>query len=243
MGAILPRERQPTKGDAMDELVTIPLSFAGKSIPITAPKDDFITKTLVSTKTFYEADLLKDLLKGAPTGVYVDVGAHIGNHTLAFAAAFPATKVIAIEPSRTSFHTLCVNAQSFERDRIECHGVAIHDELRTVFIEAHNTINTGNRRIHVNPGPGMETTPARRLDEIIGDASVALIKMDVEGSEPAVIRSAFDTIRRSHPIIVAEAKTRDLLALVWGLLRPFGYTPSKRYCATPTYIFRSKLCA
>ncbi len=240
MWAILPRGGQTTKGDTVSELVTISLSFAGKTIPITAPKDDFITRSLVNTKTFYEAELLKALLKGAPTGIYVDVGAHIGNHTLAFAAAFPATKVIAIEPNHDSFELLTKNTEAYE---VERHRVAVHDELRHAYIEVQATVNTGNRRIFAEPDTGLSVVDARPLDDIVGEQQIALIKMDVEGCEPAVIRSALNTISRCHPIIVAEAKTRDLLALVWGLLRPFGYTPSKRYCATPTYIFRSKLCA
>lgn len=226
-----------------DDVVSVPLSFRGHKASITSKKGDFILRTLEGTKTFYEADLLGALLDSKPpSGCYVDVGAHIGNHTVAFATVFPATHVIAIEPAADSFELLTMNTERF--DHVERHNVAVDDMLPYVYIDMRPTLNTGNRCVFAQDGSSRVMVDARGLDDIVDGRDVALIKIDVEGAESAVIASAKDTLSRCHPIVVAVAKTEEDLALVRMLLKRHGYgAPSQRYCATPTYIFRSKTCA
>jgi FkbM family methyltransferase len=224
------------------DVVSVPLSFRGHKVSITSKKGDFILRALEGTKTFYEADLLGALLDGKPpSGCYVDVGAHIGNHTLAFATVFPATHIIAIEPAVDSFELLTRNTERFEH--VERHNVAIHDTLRRVHIEMHPTINTGSRRVHTEPAAARASVRARRIDDILHGRDAALIKIDVEDSEMAVLRSAKRTISRCRPIIIVEAKTSESLGQVRGLLGQYDYVASQRYCASATYIFRSKSCA
>ena len=53
------------------------------------------------------------------------------------------------------------------------------------------------------PGCPQVAMTAVRVDQIVHDA-VDLIKIDVEGHEPAAIEGMRDLIARSHPIIVSE---------------------------------------
>ncbi|HEV2927277.1 MAG TPA: FkbM family methyltransferase, partial [Propionibacteriaceae bacterium] len=52
---------------------------------------------------------------------------------------------------------------------------------------------------------------------------VALLKIDVEGMEQAVIRGGLDTIARSRPVIYAEAWDDSYRDATGALLEPLGY--------------------
>ena len=62
------------------------------------------------------------------------------------------------------------------------------------------------------PGCPQVAMTAVRVDEIVHDA-VDLIKIDVEGHEPAAIEGMRDLIARSHPIIVSECNEYWLRSL------------------------------
>jgi FkbM family methyltransferase len=64
-----------------------------------------------------------------------------------------------------------------------------------------------------------ETVRMRRLDDLGLDPAV--IKIDVQGTEPDVLAGGMETIRRARPAIMAEALDRDERAL--ELLKPLGY--------------------
>ena len=74
------------------------------------------------------------------------------------------------------------------------------------------------------------------LDPFLKDLDVGLIKIDVEGAEVNVLRSAAETIRRCRPVIITEAPTEEEFEAIRAVL-PAHYAPSKRYNATPTYIW------
>ena len=60
----------------------------------------------------------------------------------------------------------------------------------------------------------------RRLDEF--KLKAAFIKIDVEGSEFAVVRGAAETLRRCRPVLMIENSAPDD---VTNFLYDFGYTP------------------
>ena len=61
--------------------------------------DPYFIRKFERKRSFYEADVLLHLAHRGPRGgLFLDVGAHVGNHTLFF-ASFLADHVIAIEPN------------------------------------------------------------------------------------------------------------------------------------------------
>lgn len=79
---------------------------------IVAPENDHITKLITASKKYYEDDLLKAIRNLRPVGVYVDVGAHIGNHTVFFAKECSPDHVIAIEPDSDNIEFLLQNVRA-----------------------------------------------------------------------------------------------------------------------------------
>lgn len=199
------------------------------------PRGDHITKEIAKKGTFYEAALLRFLAKMDPQGICVDVGAHIGNHTLAFATYPGCTRVIAFEPNPVTFPYLHFNASSLVRQgRATVNHWGIHDTWSC----GHSTDaaeNSGMARLL----PGGDV-PVAALDDVL-EPGVGLIKIDTEGLELAVLRSATATIARDRPIVVAEAFDGACRAALWEFLKPMGYYELACFNATPTYVFEHRV--
>ena len=155
----------------------------------------------------------------------LDVGANIGNHTLAFSKI--AKKVVAFEPQDT-VHELCVlNAR--HADNIEVLKLGASDKAATVHAAVRRDAY-GSTRITETPdaneiATSFEVVP---LDTVMGERSdeVGLIKIDVEGHEPEALRGAQATIERHQPVVIIE---QDRAVIANGtspaidILRGYGY--------------------
>ena len=148
---------------------------------------DYITRVVKNTRTFYEHALLQFIQSLRLSGTYVDVGANIGNHTVFFAAFCLSTEVIAFEPMRRAFDVLSINTQiNSLAAEISVRNIALADSSGHCSMDSPSLHNLGkSHRIQ-----GSET-PVSPLDQTIAaDQNVALIKIDVEGDELAVLRGA-----------------------------------------------------
>lgn len=148
-------------------------------------------------------EILKDFFASNGPGTFIDVGASIG------LTLVPMTKVsglscIGIEASPVQFGLLQRNLlRNGANASVELHNVAAYETTGTLSLEVSET-NHGDNRIRrqggdVAPGRYNEQfrktvdVPAVRLDDLIALASMRrplAIKMDIQGSEPAVFRGA-----------------------------------------------------
>lgn len=192
---------------------------------------DHISRRIIRRHDWYERDLLDDIKARVKGGLAVDVGAHIGNHTVWMAAAC-GLQVVAVEPNPAA------------RAQLE-RNVALNDlggQVRVIAAAAGP--KRGRARNHDgNPGnSGM----SRALDDPAGDVpvitidslnlvDVSVMKIDVEGAELGILRGARKTLRRCHPVLYVEAV--DTLPEVEQFLRPLGYVRFGQYAITPTYGF------
>ena len=164
----------------------------------------------------YERDelaLLMQCLEGLVDrgGVAVDVGANVGNHALFFAAHF--AEVLAFEPHPRTHALLALNASL--RSNVRCFPFALSDRVGTAML-ATPPGNAGMASIEQADGAadsrGAVEVPLRRLDDLaeLAGRRVALLKIDVEGHEAAVIRGAQAVLRRDRPAVVFEQLADDI---------------------------------
>ena len=120
-----------------------------------------------------------------PGDLFVDVGANIGSYTVLAAGAVGAD-VISVEPVPSTFDSLRRNVRLNDLDeRVQCVNAGLGESEG----ELHFTAGQDTTNHVLAPGESTESVPVRvmRLDDLCARRIPAIIKIDVEGYEQAVI--------------------------------------------------------
>jgi FkbM family methyltransferase len=167
-----------------------------------------------------------------PDGIFLDIGANIGIHTMAAARHVAAAggAVVSFEPHPGNFLTLTHNLARNSLHHVMAHNVGLAEAPDV--LTCQGSMQGGNWSL---ASRGEDTFQVRllRLDDYLEEHPLPrldMIKIDVEGAEVRVLRGAGRTIARFRPLIVFEAcpawlgrmnsSNVELLATVEGL----GYT-------------------
>ncbi len=193
--------------------------------------EDHIGRMIVRRQSFYEQDLLERIAQMELCGMYVDIGAHIGNHSVYFARHTKCSHVVAVEVDPKLADICETNLYRYARS-YEVHARACYDGS-AVRVEELADDNTGMQRVVADPDGERSTT----LREIIGDRSVSLIKIDVEGAEAVVLRAGMQLLKEQLPVLVIESRTPAELVDMTTLLGPLGYSHGAALAVTPTHIW------
>lgn len=166
--------------------------------------------------------------------VCLDVGAHVGYHTVRMARAVgPSGRVVAFEPAPQNYALLCANLARHGLDQVLPIEAAVSRASGEVELTLSPDNTGGNRayRLHY-VAPDLQAT-AVALDELLpAEAKIDFVKVDVEGMDHAAIEGMEHMIRRCHPVIVAEfspsliAYVGDDPIEVVGYYRRLGYEVS-----------------
>ncbi len=141
-----------------------------------------------------------------PGELIVDVGANVGYLTsLSVVRAGGDGVVIAFEPHPAVFGLLERNASIWDgRSRLaklELRRIALSDRMGHAQLAAGSALRTNMGLAtleHSDTVPANDLVPVdlRRLDDEIGDRTVGVLKIDVEGHEPQVLRGAARLLER-----------------------------------------------
>lgn len=164
----------------------------------------------------WETHIAKLIMQYARPGSKVlDVGAHIGTHSLTMAKCVGENgEVLAFEPQPKIFRELFLNMKLNKINNASCYWVAVGDENGTIETSNFAPLNEGGTPLII-PNLSMNNWSYNPLggtgifvDLITIDSlnleNVSLIKIDVEGMENAVLDGARETILRNKPIIIIE---------------------------------------
>jgi FkbM family methyltransferase len=169
-------------------------------LPLEVGADEAIGFTILTTGVFDPCvtETIQRLID--PGELVVDVGANVGYMTsLAAVRAGPGGRVMAFEPHPVVFELLTANIARWNGAAVapvEPHRLALSDHAGTAQLNAGHSF-------HANMGlsslqDASEATSedvlmpveVKRLDEVIGDERIGLMKIDVEGHEPGVLRGS-----------------------------------------------------
>ncbi len=203
----------------MGDIVTI--EAFGRSYRITNPGAGRVGSKLARGEP-YERKLLVDCYQQGLKGTAFDVGAHIGNHALYFAAICGFT-VHAWEPHDASRAMLEDNvALNPDLDVTTHDWAAGASDTRGRF--------TAGMWIEFDPTREGDTiklerghVPVHPIDDHLDVRDLAVIKVDVEGMEADVLAGCLQHIERSLPVIYSETHTPESHQSVAVLLEPLGY--------------------
>jgi FkbM family methyltransferase len=157
---------------------------------------------LITNGTFEPAEsaLCRTLLR--PGDRVLDIGANLGYYTTLFAERVrPSGHVDAIEPDPHSFSLLHANTRGLQADGlVRLHAVALSDETRPTRLYMSKD-NAGMHRLYESvccDRDGIEVTACRGDDLTL--APLDLIKIDVEGFEPRVLRGLSRSLAASPDV-------------------------------------------
>jgi FkbM family methyltransferase len=139
----------------------------------------------------------------ADRSVAIDGGAHVGLWSAIMAKRFDS--VIAVEPAADSFECLTTNMMARRLDNVVLCNAALgcEDKLVSMELDAKQTSrkNTGGRYVRDGGTIRVEMIDSWKLP------TLGFLKLDVEGSEPAAIQGASETIARCKPVVLWEDKS------------------------------------
>ena len=151
---------------------------------------------------------MADMLAKSPArGIVVDVGANLGWHA-AHAAQFPAVEtVVAIEPDAFNVELLNRNLALNRAGKVVVCKMAVGARTEIAMLYRYRGTNYGRHSLLTDYGYGSEQVPITDLDSALdrlglGERRVLVLKIDVEGYEPAVIEGAAHTLTRTDAVVL-----------------------------------------
>jgi len=151
---------------------------------------------------FYELRLSKRIARLAATeGMLFDVGANIGYFSLLWAAAHPANRVFAFEPSPMVFEMLKGNVEEAGLgSNIQAHKVALSKETGVAEFDTGPNDQTGWGGISCAPSQNTIRVATAKLDDVMRrNGVIDILKIDTEGADAWVLEGARELLN-SHRI-------------------------------------------
>jgi len=174
--------------------------------------DDFIQREMMQGHFFEEEELknVSTLLNKDST--ILDVGAHIGSHTIYWSKITKVKLVYAVEPILRAYKMLLANlALNYCHNvNVDYIGLALGKEHETRYASQNFENNLGStslvsksfdsQREQITVVPG---------DVLFADKAIDFIKIDVEKMELDVLDGLKNTIQKNKPIIFIEVQDEN----------------------------------
>jgi FkbM family methyltransferase len=158
----------------------------------------------------------------------LDIGAHTGVYTLAAHAANPELNVLSFEPDARNYARLALNLRANGCATTDSYMLGLSDADGTgrFTMRAHSDYRSSGGTFETVEGGHSSDLHVAALDSFLPPgiaASVGLIKLDVEGHEPAALTGMRQLITRSRPTLVFECLSDTTARAVSDMLGPLGY--------------------
>lgn len=150
-------------------------------------------------------------------GDFIDIGAHAGQTLLKFKSIMPESPYIGFEPNATCLGYVqhLINQNRFQNCQIFPVGLGDHDDIVTLY--CHNMSDPKATMVENFRGRDrsllQQTVMVKHADPFLAGLKlhdVALIKIDVEGYEAAVLSGLRQTLRQQRPFVICEVlRTHD----------------------------------
>lgn len=191
-------------------------------------------KELISLKNeiFINENYHFDSTKKTP--VIIDAGAHIGLATLYFKSLYPEAKIYAFEPNWQSFELLQTNieANSLQNIALFNKGLAVKEGIKTFYIDGTEEGWDSTASLYKGTWLGTKVSSEIKVQMIclstflasIKEKEIDLLKLDIEGSEQAVLKEAGAYLSKVKNIILEfhPIKGNDLSKVI-KLLTKAGF--------------------
>jgi FkbM family methyltransferase len=138
----------------------------------------------------------------------VDAGAHIGLFSIWVARQNPMCQVVALEPCHENYSCLASNLAAAGLPNIQAHRVAVGGDYGAGSVRSFTDRSIDHRftanGTAASPAASVPCVPLEGLLEIADVDRVALLKMDIEGSEHEAFKRATPSLLRRFERIAME---------------------------------------
>ena len=165
----------------------------------------------IKKQRFYEAHIMNVFKDYIPTnGVFFDIGANIGNHSLMFNKLFPNVKIHSFEASPYNYVYLYQNVIGYENITPYCIGLSDKTEIVKF---SHYEQDYGSSGVSIvndddkaqSKGKVFEMDVLlQKFDTLPFDIIPDFIKIDVENYEIPVLNGMMDLLENNSPVIWLE---------------------------------------
>ncbi|PIN93066.1 hypothetical protein COU54_04485 [Candidatus Pacearchaeota archaeon CG10_big_fil_rev_8_21_14_0_10_31_24] len=171
----------------------------------------------------FEQEMASEL-KNLEEGTYIDVGAHIGKHTVEISKSLKGKgQVISVEADPSTAELLKKNIQMNNLKNVKIFNLVCVDKKGEVYFHKSDLHPATNSLDEIKNSHKLKLK-SDTLDNLVGDKKdVKLIKIDVEGAEEKVLRGAIKILKNNLPKIIFEAWDNKNLLKVKSVLDPLGY--------------------
>lgn len=152
-----------------------------------------------------------------PDAVVFDVGANVGVYALALAAGRPDRRVVAFEPAPSVAEQLRANVRLNDlEDRIDVRPTGLGDEAgdRPFYVSTYAELSAFDRESASRweaSVADVRPVPVERLDAVVeAGPTPDVVKIDVEGAAPAVLRGGRETLATHRPTVFLEIHEKGL---------------------------------
>lgn len=208
--------------------------------------DSAMDRSYLMSDALDHATLLAELERLRPGDIAVDVGANAGLYSvLAAQRVSPGGRVFAFEPSADEFARLAWALRVNAVDNVLASNTALADRAGFMGFVPAPTQHTGLHRLGAEGDVAPQRVWAERGDvavQLDGNERIALLKIDVEGSELAVLRgfqALLEAGRVGRLVIeISDAFLRRYgasAAELYAYLAAMGYVPAKGPHASAQY--------
>jgi len=173
--------------------------------------DVFMGQSLLRYGECSELELTFLLALLANPGVVVEVGANMGIHTVPMATALAKQNrmLFAFEPQPIVFQQLCANLALNGLMNVRAFPYACGREKGPLMFQVPDYTRPGNfGGTALNSGrqsdARREIVQCIRLDDLLEEDAVGLLKIDVEGFELEVLQGCQEILARCHPFLYLE---------------------------------------
>lgn len=209
------------------------------------PNDKEFVKAL-SIGKMYEEDLIVSKIipffNNSQKYVLLDVGAHIGSHSIIYSKYIPNCEILSFEPQSVLYNILDKNICDNDISNCTIYNNAVGHKAMTTSLSKYvcdyyantiseikynveNTINYGA----IGLGENGENVSMITIDSL-NLKQCDYIKIDVEGAEVLVLMGAVNTIKLFHPIIFFEENGLNVNnAMVKSMNIDFKYETAREF--------------
>lgn len=196
--------------------------------------------------------MVSNLVKqGLQPRTVIDVGANVGQFSVASANIFKNVQIYAFEPVPESFETLCKNVSKL--DSVKTHALALGEQAGQIDFHVNSHSHSSSAlpltQHHLTAFPHAQenkiiTVPVTTLDNISHElnlVSPTLLKLDVQGYETNVLEGAVKTLKKVDyvlleasfkPMYEGELLFTEIVELMQGygfkFLRPIDFLADEK---------------